>query len=148
MSLGKPRPHPPPTVPLQTIVIWLPIALGIIVGTMVRPVTFVGGGGRVAAALMSVVCAGLGAAAAAAWLGASGAWPGWRRLWKVSVTWLLLTVFFRAAWVGLAIGGGWGAVAMDYRAMEGQPLPFMLALIAAAPLLLARHRRRQGRAPT
>lgn len=147
MPLNRPLPHAPPAVPLQTIILtWLPIALGIIVGTLTRLVVFVFGGGRLPAAVGSVVCAALGAAAAALWLGASGDWPGRRHLWKVGVTWVLLTVLFRAAWVGLAIGGGWDAVVGDYRATEGQPLPFMLAVIAAAPLLAAWRTRRPGRA--
>jgi len=121
---------------------WLPIGLGIIIGTVTRLVVFVFGGGRNATALGSILCAGIGATVAVLWLAHSGEEPGWLGAIKLSATWILLSATFRALWLGIVIGSGWKGVTMDYSVWDGQPWMIALTLIAVAPLLMEWTRRK------
>jgi hypothetical protein len=133
----------PNTIPFATAFLaWLPIALGIVLGTLTRLVVFVFGGSRAALTAGSILGTGVGATVAILWLDRSGEEPGWLGAIRLSAVWVLLSVAFRALWIGIVIGGGWTGVTMDYHVWDGQPWTITLALIAAAPLVLScRHRK-------
>jgi hypothetical protein len=107
-----------------------------VIGTMTRLVALVVGGGKDAAAVGSILCTGLGAVAAILWLNSSWEEFDWLDILRLSATWGLLTVLFRALWIGIVIGGGWTAVTLDYEVQNGQPGVILLALSAAGPLVL------------
>ena len=143
MHFGRQEQRAPLSVPLQSAIItWLPIALGTVLGTIMRLVVFVFGGGKAAAAMGSILCASLGATGAVLWLGSSRERSSWLESLGVSVTWVLLTILFRAIWVGVALGGGWEGVTLDYQLRDGQPVVIMLAIVAAAPLIMEWRSRR------
>jgi len=128
---------PADSIPFGTALLtWLPIAGGIIAGTLVRSVALVFHSGPLIALLASLVCTGVGVALAVVWLTASSPTEDWQGVLRVSLCWALLTIVFRAVWLGTLVGGGWVGVRLDYRIGQGQPgIPIVL-LIAAAPLLL------------
>lgn len=137
-----------PGVPLPTALItWVPIAVGTILGAILRLVLLLFGGGRLLAALGSVLCSCLGVAAAILWLRGSGESAGWAGTLRLGATWVLLTMLFRAAGVGLLLGAGWAGVMRDYSLGAGQPLLFVLAIVGLAPLTLGRCRHRPMASP-
>ncbi len=130
---------PAPPAPLtwgSVCVAWLPIALGLIMGTMLRMLVFVFGGGRLVAAGGSILCAALGTVGAMLLIRAGRTEGGVAVALKVSLFWVLLTVGFRATWFGLAIEAGWAGVLLDYKLWKGQPGLVIVLLVAAAPFLL------------
>lgn len=137
MRFGRPPERESDSIPFETAFLsWLPIALGIILGTMTRFVAFLLGGGTHASAAGSVLFAAIGAVVAVIALERSSEVPDWRGVIRLGTTWLLLSMAFRAVWLGVVIGGGWEGVRMDYEAWKGQPGVFVLALTVAAPLVL------------
>lgn len=130
-------PRTPASLPIGAACItWVPIAIGIIAGTLARATVFVFGGRLHGAAAASIVCAGLGATLASLWFLTSTEEDDPRWTITVSGIWVLLSLAFRALWLGGVLGGGWSAITEDYRVWEGQPGLIVLGLVAAAPLLL------------
>jgi hypothetical protein len=143
MRFGRQSSRSPATIPFEAALLaWVPIALGIVMGTVTRLVVFVSGGSKTALAIGSILCAGLGATVAVLWLAHSGEEPGWLGAIKLSATWVLLSAAFRALWIGIVIGGGWTGVTTDYHMWDGQPWTIIVALIAVAPLLMEWTRRK------
>lgn len=143
MRFGRQAHREAITVSFETAFIsWLPIALGIILGTVMRLAVFLFGGRQTPAAVGSILGAGLGAMLAILWLYCEEENSHWWVLLKVSVAWVVLSAAFRAMWIGLIIGSGWTGVTGDYDVRDGQPWAIVLGLIAAAPLALKLSRRR------
>jgi hypothetical protein len=63
---------------------------------------------------------------------------------RLGLVWLGLTVLLRALWLGLAIGGGWEGIALDYQPGQSQPGVLVLALVRVAPFVLDWWRRPAG----
>jgi hypothetical protein len=63
---------------------------------------------------------------------------------RLGLVWLGLTVLLRALWLGLAIGGGWEGIALDYPPGQSQPGVLVLALVGVAPFVLDWWRRPAG----
>lgn len=115
---------------------WLPVALGIMLGTILRLAVFLLNGSQALAAAGSIAGAALGAVLAVSWLQRSEESSSWWGVLKLIAAWVVLSAAFRAAWLGFVIGSGWSGVTGDYALEDGQPWPIVLGLIAVAPLAL------------
>lgn len=120
---------------------WAPVALGTILGTFTRATVYVFGGELHQAITATLLWAAVGAALSTLWVWISAEY-NWRRAAQVSATWVLLTVGFRALWLGVVLGGRWSGILADYRIWEGQPGLIVLGLVAVAPVLPGIRRRR------
>jgi len=137
-----PSPDPQPVrstgFPLGTALVGgLPIPVGMALGSVVRAVVLVAGGGEHVAAVGSILCTGLSAFLAAVWFERSVGFDSWWSVVGLSAIWALLTIGFRALWLGAIIGGGLPAVLSDYRLAGGNPGGVILAVVAAAPVIVA-----------
>lgn len=126
------------------LISWLPIAISLVLGTLLRAAVLVLGGTEHGAAVASILCAGAGAALAALWFTSSTEAGDWWTTWKLSALWVVLTIAFRALWLGVVVGAGWNGVALDYQVWDGKPGAVVVAVVAAAPFVLKGRRRVVG----
>jgi hypothetical protein len=125
-------------------VTWLPIGAAVLAGTVIRSAVLLLGGEPLTATVACVACAFGGALVALLWV-RNAALPGGRsNRVRLSLVWLGLTVLLRALWLGLAIGGGWEGIALDYQPGQSQPGVLVLALVGVAPFVLDWWRRPAG----
>lgn len=137
MRFGRPAHRAPITISFQTALIaWLPIAFGIMLGRAMRLAVVVFGGSQSTATGGSTICVGLGAMLAVLLLHGAREGFNWLGVLKISAVWVAVSIVFRAAWIGIAMGGGWTGVRKDYAVRDGQFWPIVLAFIGAAPLIL------------
>lgn len=143
MHVRRPLSSTPSAVPFWGAAItWFPILAGMVLGTLGRAAVLVVGAPRGLALAVGLGCIGLGVALGAVWFRASVEADDWRGVAKLAGIWAVLTVGFRACWLGVMLGGGWAAVGRDYRLDGDQPgLPTLL-LVLLVPLVLHVHRLR------
>ncbi len=118
------------------LVTWLPIGIGIVLGTLARGATFVLGGGDFSALAVSVAFVLAGGLLALLWSADAMPTSSWVGLIKLSLCWLAVSAAFRALWLGTLLGGGWKGVIDDLKVWETRPGLVILVLVALVPWFL------------
>lgn len=117
-------------------VTWLPIGIGIVLGTLARGATYVFGGGDFSALAISVGFVLGGGIIALLWSADALPTQNWVDLIKISFCWLSMSAAFRALWLGALLGGGRTGVIDDLKIWETRPGLLILVLTALAPWFL------------